>query len=96
MSKSEMKRLNVQLPKALRDWSYEAMKQKQTDSDEIERVKAERDALKNLLAECETTLAHARVFIGTREKMHPDGQFLYDELLAQVRAYRAAHQKDAP
>ena len=31
-----------------------------------------------------TTLRHARTFIVSREKMHPDGVKLYDELLAHL------------
>jgi hypothetical protein len=36
-----------------------------------------------------TTLKHARVFITSREKMHPTGVELYDELIEKLRA-RAA------
>lgn len=37
-----------------------------------------------LLAEALVTLKHARVFICTREKMHPTGIELYDELVAKI------------
>jgi hypothetical protein len=30
------------------------------------------------------TLAHARVFIGSREKMHENGRSLYDECIADI------------
>jgi hypothetical protein len=39
---------------------------------------------KALLKETLITLAHARVFITTREKMHPTGVELYDKLMAQI------------
>jgi hypothetical protein len=37
-----------------------------------------------LLAEALTTLKHARVFISTREKMHPTGIELYDDLIRRM------------
>lgn len=37
-----------------------------------------------LLAEALVTLKHARVFISTREKMHPTGIELYDDLIRRV------------
>lgn len=37
-----------------------------------------------LLRDALTTLNHARVFITTREKMHPTGISLYDELVRQI------------
>lgn len=45
-----------------------------------ERVKE----LEGLLEECFVTMRHAGVFIRTREKMHPDGITLYDELQEKV------------
>ena len=37
-----------------------------------------------LLDELLLTLKHARTFITTREKMHPDGVELYDELILKL------------
>ena len=37
-----------------------------------------------LLAEVLTTLEHARKFVATREKMHPDGVKLYDDTTCEV------------
>lgn len=37
-----------------------------------------------LLREALIELKHARVFIGSREKMHPTGIGLYDELLEKI------------
>ncbi len=37
-----------------------------------------------LLREILVTMRHARVFIGSREKMHPDGQALFNELADRV------------
>jgi len=42
----------------------------------------------NLLAEIIVTMRHARVFISSREKMHPTGIQLYDELLEKLGARR--------
>jgi len=44
------------------------------------------NAMRDALEEARLTLAHARVFIGSRQKMHPDGQKLYDEAIAQAEA----------
>jgi hypothetical protein len=41
---------------------------------------------KDLLLECLVTLRHARVFIRSREKMHPTGQELYDGLVRDIEA----------
>lgn len=38
----------------------------------------------SLIEEIYHTLKHARTFIGSREKMHPEGIQLYDELLSKV------------
>lgn len=37
-----------------------------------------------LLHEALITLTHARIFISTREKMHPTGISLYDELIEKI------------
>lgn len=42
------------------------------------------DILKDVIE----TMRHARVFITSREKMHPTGVQLYDELLAKLTARR--------
>ena len=39
-----------------------------------------------LLREALITLTHARIFISTREKMHPVGVGLYDDLVEQIEA----------
>lgn len=38
----------------------------------------------NILADIITTMCHARIFIASREKMHPTGIQLYDELLEKL------------
>ena len=40
---------------------------------------------RELLQEVVDTLAHVQVFIRTRERMHPTGQTLYQEILDRVR-----------
>lgn len=39
---------------------------------------------RELLLECLVTLRHASVFVRTREKMHPTGLELYDQLVKDV------------
>lgn len=51
-----------------------------------ERAEAEVALLREILEDARVTIKHARVFIQSREKMHPDGQILYDECLASVTA----------
>ncbi len=41
-------------------------------------------AQRALLREALITLNHARVFVSTREKMHPVGVSLYDDLVDQI------------
>lgn len=43
-----------------------------------------------LLREAALELNHSKVFIRTREKMHPDGVKLYDELLDQIYQFLKA------
>ena len=38
----------------------------------------------NILQEILVTMKHARIFITSREKMHPTGVELYDELLEKL------------
>jgi alcohol dehydrogenase class IV len=45
----------------------------------------------SLLEDVLTTLKHARTFIGTREKMHHDGQKLYDEAIDALQAAMTTH-----
>jgi hypothetical protein len=59
-----------------------------------DKVRSERDALKAALRECSITLAHARTFIVSRERMHPDGVALFDAAMEATRALLAA--PDAP
>jgi hypothetical protein len=42
--------------------------------------------LRSLIKEAHTTMNHAEVFIGSREKMHSTGEELYRELLYQLEA----------
>ena len=51
------------------------------------------EQMREALIEAQVTLAHARVFIGSREKMHPVGQSLYDETKAKIDT---ALNKDKP
>lgn len=39
---------------------------------------------KDILLECLVTLRHARTFVTSREKMHPTGIKLYDDLIIEV------------
>jgi len=41
----------------------------------------------HLLRHAALELNHASVFIRTRQKMHPDGVKLYDELLGEIAAF---------
>lgn len=41
-------------------------------------------AYQDLLLECLVTLRHASVFVRSREKMHPMGIELYDQLVKDV------------
>lgn len=47
-------------------------------------VKPDAVALLQLLCDLKTTLEHARIFITTREKMHPEGVALYDQDIAKI------------
>jgi hypothetical protein len=40
---------------------------------------------KELLRDVAVTMRHARIFITSREKMHPTGIELYDQLLDEIR-----------
>ena len=42
---------------------------------------------KDFLDEIKDTLKQARVFISSREKMHPTGILLYDQLLDQLEEF---------
>jgi hypothetical protein len=46
--------------------------------------------VENILADIIVTMRHARIFIISREKMHPAGVKLYDELLDKLERRRAA------
>jgi len=41
----------------------------------------------NLLTEAFLEMDHARMFIRTREKMHPDGVHQFDKIWAKVRRF---------
>jgi hypothetical protein len=49
-----------------------------------------------LLFDIQCTLQHARTFIVSREKMHPHGVELFDEVTEQLVKARATRQVDAP
>jgi len=44
----------------------------------------------NILQDVIETMRHARVFISSREKMHPTGIQLYDELLAKLESRQSS------
>lgn len=46
------------------------------------------------LADAEVTMNHARVFISSRQRMHPDGVKLYEECLLLVRETRLQATRD--
>lgn len=50
----------------------------------------------DIIAEVIVTMKHARVFISSREKMHPTGIELYDELLEKLirRRYPATKETE--
>lgn len=39
---------------------------------------------REILLECLVTLRHASVFVRTRERMHPTGLELYDQLVKEI------------
>lgn len=41
---------------------------------------------REILLECLVTLRHASVFVRTRERMHPTGLELYDQLIKDVES----------
>ena len=51
-----------------------------------EAAEAALEKMREVLDEALVTLKHARVFIGGREKMHPDGQALFDECINKIDA----------
>ena len=54
--------------------------------DVLDRGAARIEALEAALREVIVTMKHAHVFITSREKMHPTGIELYDELLTKIAA----------
>jgi hypothetical protein len=54
--------------------------------DEMDHQARYQPATSFSLKEIIETMRHARVFIVTREKMHPTGVDLYDELVAKLDA----------
>lgn len=54
------------------------------EAEEIGRETRDFKTHSDLLREALITLRHARVFIGSREKMHPTGIGLYDDLVEQI------------
>ncbi len=49
-----------------------------------------------ILIECLVTLRHARVFCDSREKMHPTGLELYDQLVKDVEFALKSPDPEAP
>jgi hypothetical protein len=54
------------------------------EAEEIRRDASQFKSHSDLLREALVTLRHARVFIGSRERMHPTGISLYDDLVGQI------------
>ena len=57
-------------------------------------MKAER--YRDLLLECLVTLRHASLFVRTRERMHPTGLELYDQLIKDVEEALKAPLPELP
>jgi hypothetical protein len=51
---------------------------------------------RDILLECLVTLRHAAVFVRTRQKMHPTGVELYDQLLKDVERALASPPAELP
>jgi hypothetical protein len=51
---------------------------------------------KDVLLEALVTLRHARVFITSREKMHPTGVQLYDSVIVEIQKALAAPGPELP
>lgn len=51
---------------------------------------------REILLECLVTLRHASVFVRTREKMHPTGLELYDQLVKDVEGALKAPGPELP
>lgn len=49
-----------------------------------------------LLLECLVTLRHASVFVRSREKMHPTGLELYDQLVSDIEGALKAPGPEIP
>ncbi len=52
---------------------------------QINRLAFENGRLRFLLGEAITSMSHAEVFIGSREKMHPEGRRQWGELIDRMR-----------
>lgn len=62
------------------------MSEQRTPEDQVAKAEAH-----NLLEEAFRELDHARVFIRTRQKMHPEGVHQFDEAWAKVRRFLEQH-----
>lgn len=51
---------------------------------------------REILLECLVTLRHASTFVRTREKMHPTGLELYDQLVKDVESALKAPGPELP
>ena len=51
---------------------------------------------REILLECLVTLRHASVFVRTRERMHPTGLELYDQLVSDVENALKAPAPELP
>ena len=74
-----------------RDWTNcptdpEKIKDARSSETELTALRARVAELEEVLTDALFTMNHARVFIRSREKMHPDGQTLYAETEAKIDA----------
>lgn len=64
--------------------------------EQLARVCAERDALKDALEPIVSSASHTRVFLTSRERMHPAGIALYDADIRQARAVLGLEEEAPP
>jgi hypothetical protein len=77
------------MPFGVTEWEAEEMKSEMGWVDPQAKYQSllnEFTQQRALLREALITMNHARVFISTREKMHPIGVGLYDDLVEQIEA----------
>lgn len=64
----------------------EAVKLREQSDLRAAMAEAECEQLRCLIAEAQITMQHAVTFIASREKMHPDGQKLFCDLIPKMKA----------